>query len=225
MGVTFRQAAAQDSRHAEMLMYNAAQTVTIFLVNVYHAILGFIAGLKHGWIFNAGSIGGGDITTASGGAAININDVAHGLVTGDYIAIQSSNHTGVEQVTKIDDDNFTVPIAYVGDQVCNWQQGSYLEAQAGAEGDYAITLAMSGESISVNHVFKWEVYRNSLAIGSPNDKVVSERKHTNTDIGTLPGTGVVPNVVAGDRIWLASENKTGVSNFTIEHININLVRI
>jgi hypothetical protein len=130
--------------YGEMYFYESSGTETIGQTNQYYGINGeFGTGDLSNFTFNAGSNGSGNITT-SGGTAININDVAHGLVTGDYVAVQSANHTDRVIVTKVDDDNFTVPITYVGDEACTWQQGDYLLAGTGTAGKYLLNLSITG---------------------------------------------------------------------------------
>ncbi|MCP4710307.1 MAG: hypothetical protein GY869_16925 [Planctomycetes bacterium] len=201
-------------------MYEASKTIVIDHTNQYHAVTGLIAtGNLSGWTFGAGSTGSGDITTSGGGSAININDVAHGLADGDYVTVSSSNHAGVAAVTRIDDDNFTLPITYVGDETCDWQQGSYLQAGINAEGVYSVSLTVIGESVGTNKKFKWEVALNDTLP----DNVVLERDHGNTDLGNM-GSGGIFIIAAGDRVWIAGKNKTDSTNFTIEHANLNVMR-
>jgi len=62
------------------------------------------------------------ITTAGGGAAINIECEAHGLVSNDWVVIEGT--AGYDNadlkvpvlVTRVDDDNFTVPVTYGADE-------------------------------------------------------------------------------------------------------------
>jgi hypothetical protein len=221
MGTTFRSAAEEDSKHGEMYMYAAAQAVTINVVSQSHGVLGFTAGTLDTWTYNAGKVGNGNITTAGGGAAINIADVAHGLITGDYVAVQSANHSGLAIVTKVDDDNFTVPIAYVGDEAGFWQQGDYLKAGANSGGEYDLEVSLSGETVGTLKTFMWEIAKNGTILTN----IASERKHASTDVGAIPLSGVISGIVEGDVIWLTAINKTDTTNFTIEHINIKLKRI
>lgn len=223
MSTTFREAASQDSKHGEMFMYEESQAVTINVSTAqYHGVVGFSQGTIDGWTMgSAGLTGTGNITTAAGGTAININDGTHGLVTGDVVAVQSASHSGSKVITKINNDNFTVPISYSGDETGYWQMGGYLLAGADAAGDYELEFSVSGQSASNSKEFQWELNHNLTAI----DTVVAQRKHTVTDMGSYASGGVVADVAAGDIIWLSVKNITDATNFTIRHVNVNIVRI
>lgn len=60
----------------------------------------------------------GDIASVTdpGGGLTNMVSVGHGLSTGDFTKIYfTTNYDGLYAVTKVDDDNFTIPFAYVAD--------------------------------------------------------------------------------------------------------------
>lgn len=212
-------ATAQEN-YGEMYFYESSGTETIGVTNQYYGINGeFGAGDLSNFTFNAGSNGSGNITTSGGGAAININNVAHGLVSGDYVAVQSANHTGREEVTKVDNDNFTVPIAYVGDEAGTWQQGDYLLAGTGSAGDYRITLSITGSAGAAAKNYKFEIVQND----TDEDKAAFEITTSGTNHQSSSGTCFI-TVAEGDRLWAIFKNETDTQDLNYEHANLNLNR-
>jgi hypothetical protein len=208
---------------AEMYIYeNAATDTDINVANQYHAISGLFSGDDNSnWSFVAGSVGSGTITTAAAGAAINIADVAHGLSTGDYVTVQSVNHSGTKVVTKVDADNFTVAIAYVGDEACFWQEGDYLLAGNNSSGFYRFSFSTSLISAGNLKTYKFEIVHNEDHI----DESASERKiGTGADIGSM-GSGGIHEITAGDRVFLTVKNIGDTTNLTLVHANISFSRI
>ncbi len=214
--------ATVDTNYAEMYMYGSSTATSINVADQYHAIQGlYTQDHVNNWSMVTGSVGGGNITTAAAGAAINIADVAHGLVTGDIVQVQSANHTGTGIVTRVDDDNFTVPITYSGDEAGNWQEGDYLLAGTGAAGVYRFIFDMSLTSAGNGKTYKFELSKNTTHI----DESATETKiGTGADIGALSSAGLL-TVVAGDRIFLIVKNTDDTTNFTLKHSNISLNRL
>jgi len=208
--------------HAEMYIYDDATGTTINVADQYHAIQGlFSQGEIANFTFSAGDSGSGNITTADGGAAINIADVGHGLVSGDYVQIQSANHTGSVEVTRIDDDNFTVPIAYVGDETGYWQQGDRLVAGTGAAGTYQFGFSTSLLSDGNGKTYKFELCKNTTHI----DESACERKiGTGADVGSMGSCGIV-TIAEGDEITLIVKNTADATDLTLKHANLNMHRI
>ena len=131
--------------------------------------------------------------------------------------MNSANHSGLAQVTVIGVDDFTVPITYVGDEAGTWQQGDYLEAGTNAAGNYLCQFTISGQTVGTNVTFRWEMAKNDAEVNT----IVAERKHANTDIGSMGSSGFL-TVADSDRIYLITKNITDATNFTMEHANINL---
>jgi hypothetical protein len=203
-----------------MYTYNNATATTINVVNQYHFVQGiFTGGTASKWTFMAGTEGSGNITTSGGGAAINIADVAHGLTTGQIVNIQSANHSGTVVATKVDDDNFTVPIAYVGDEVGYWQRGDALVARQ--DGVYKFAFSTSLTSAANLKIYTFELVHATNHI----DESAAERKiSTGTDIGSMGSNGI-HEVFQGDCIALQVKNLSDTANLTLKHSNVSLIRV
>jgi hypothetical protein len=168
---------------------------------MFHAnIIGSAPCLNNGFTFVAGKEGAGNITTAAAGAAININNVAHLLLTGDYATVQGASHAGVGLVTKIDADNFTLDIAWAADEACTWQMGSYLLVETSGvyrglwTGSFSQSLNNTQTSIITPFVNKVQGTKATA----------SRLLANNTDIGSIGGNGFM-DFNAGDRIWFACQ--------------------
>lgn len=202
--------------------YESAASLTIGQANQYYAIAGVMsAGKEFGITFSAGSSDGGSaaITTA-GGTAINIADTGHGLVSGDYVAVQSANHNGLAEVTYVDADNFTVPIAHVGDESCTWQQGDYLEIGEGAAGTYFATFSVTAAGAAAAKTFKFEIAKNDIE--------TDESAFEITTSGTSHQSGsnqCLCDFAEGDRVYIILENETDTSNLDYEHCGLILMRV
>ena len=211
------------SNYAEMYIYdNTIVDTAINVADQYHFIQGLFS-QDHilGWTFTAGSIGAGNITTADGGAAINMADVGHGLISGNIVNIQSANHEGTAIVTYVDDDNFTVPIAFVGNEAGFWQQGDRLVAGSLAAGVYRFNFSTSLLSAGNLKTYKFELTTNTTHI----DESASERKiGTGADIGSMGSSGILTAAV-GDEIALQVKNTGDTTNLTLVHANVSLNRV
>jgi hypothetical protein len=211
-----------DTHYAEMYEYEGSTSVTINVANQYHAVFG-IFGQDHlnNFTFTAGIEGSGNITTAASGTAININDAAHGLSTDEIIQVQSANHTGTVVVTKVDVDNFTVPITYVGNEAGYWQRGDRLEAGTGSAGTYRFAYNMSLTSDGNGKTYKFELSKNTTHI----DESACERKiGTGADIGAMGANGLI-SIADGDVITLLVENPNDTTDLTLKHSNVSLNRL
>ena len=209
------------SQYAEMDYYSSAGTETIGQKDQYYGIQGLYAiGLSTSeWTVVAGSSGAGNITTALAGAAININDATHGLVSGDYVNVQSANHDGTSVVTYVDDDNFTVAITYVGDEACTWQEGDYLLAGTGSDGVYFLQFSATGGAGAASKEYKFEAVQNATHLDDTAfDLSVDGTRHQSGSNSTLI------SVTAGDRIWSQFKNQTDTQDFQYQHGGIVLTR-
>lgn len=173
--------------------------------------------ISSGFTFVAGKEGAGNITTAAAGAAININDAAHGLASGDYVTVQSANHVGVGTVTLVDSSNFTVDIAFVGNEAATWQMGSYL------------LVATAGVYRGAwNASFSQSLNNTQTSIISPFVNVTQSTKaqaarllSNNSDVGSIGGNGMM-SFTAGDRIWFGAQSSAAQSlTFTIRNVSIH----
>jgi hypothetical protein len=207
--------------HGEMWMYESSGELTVAIANQYYAVNGVLeAGELCDWTFVAGSNGSGAITN-SGGTAINIADTDHGLISGDYVNVQSVNHMGSSVVTYVDANNFTVAIAYVGDEACTWDEGDYLLAGATAAGRYLMNMSFSGSSgAQPSKEYKIEGVINSTHIDEIAIEII-----TTANLHNGAGSSALITVAAGDRVWTQIKNTQDTQNFSYEHANINLHRI
>ncbi len=223
-GTAWMQLVEANAHLAEMFMYEAGQPVTIDTANVYHGVIGFSTGSINDFTFDAGREVDPNISAEADNTDLQIDtSLAHGLLTGDIVTLSNMNnagHNGACDVVFVDADTFDCDnIAYVagaGASAGRVVEPSYLQAGTNAAGTYLFQLSISGQSVGTGITFKWEL-NNDI---TPIDTIVSERKHTNTDMGAMASSGFV-TIVAGDRIWLSTMNKDNTTDFTIEHANVN----
>ena len=169
-----------------------------------------------GWSFVAGKDGAGNITTAGGGFLINIADAAHGLLDGDYVTVQSASHAGIGIVTYVDAGNFIVDIAFVGNEACTWQMGSYLLCATTGQYRGIWTASFTQSLANAQTSTATPVVNVTIAV-----KATSTHKLSNaTDVGHLGGNGLM-DFTAGDRVWFAAQS-TGAQTltFTIRNVSI-----
>ena len=209
-------------RFGELHLYDNSTATVINVTEQYHFIQGlYTAGACSGWTYAAGDLGNGNITTAAAGAAINIAEVGHGLVSGDIVNVQSANHTGTEVVTRVDDDNFTVPIAYVGDEAGYWQKPDCLVAGVGSAGYYKICFSASVKSAGANKEFKIEAVQNTTHL----DETATQSVLVTAAAAEQMSSQSIILVAPGDQISLQVENLTDAADITFLHSNLSLIRI
>lgn len=207
--------------YGEMYFYESSGSQAVVYVNQYYGINGeFEEGDLSNFTFHSGSVGAGNTTSANGGAAINVYDVAHGLITGDYVAVQSIDHNGIGKVTKIDDDNFTVPITYNSDDPITWQQGDYLLAGAGSDAKYRAFFSITTKAGEAAKNFKFELVQNDTEF----DKAAFEITTSGLTPQSSGSSGLI-TIVEGDRIWAIFENNTDATDLDYVHANINLYKL
>jgi len=206
--------------YGEMFFYESAGTETVGETSQYYGVQGQFAGDDlAGWTFVAGSSGVGTITTDEG-TRININDVTHGLISGDYINVQSSNHAGTAEVNYVDANNFDILIAYVGDEACTWQEGDHLLAGAGSAGKYLISVSVTASAGAAAKEYKFEGVQNATHIDQTAfDITTSGTKHQSGASFSLI------TIAEADRIWLQFKNQTDTQDLEYQHANVNLVRL
>jgi len=210
-----------DRHYASMDAYESGNTETVGQTDQYYAIQGeHTQGEVDGWTMVAGSSGAGNITTADGGAAININDTAHGLVSGDYVNVQSANHSGTSVVTYVDDDNFTVAIAYVGDEACTWQEGDYLLAGANEAGKYLLNFGLTCSAGAASKNYKFEAVQNATHLDNSAFEITTQGTNHQSGSGAC-----IITVAASDRIWVQFKNETDAQDLNYEHSHLVLTRL
>lgn len=213
---------AANTHFGEMSMYESAGTQAVGETAQYYGVNGVFSGQElENFTFVAGSNGSGNITTASGGSAININDVGHGLISGDYAQVQSANHAGTSVVTRIDDDNFTVVIAFVGNEASTWQEGDYLLAGTGAAGKYQLHISFTvGASSNPSKEYKFEPVQNATHIDKSAFELI-----TTSNLHNSGASGCLFTIVDGDRIWVIFLNTQDTQDLNYEHANLNFHRL
>jgi len=170
--------------------------------------------LIRGFTFHTGLEGGGDITIS--GADITIADGDHGLETGDFVTVQSANHAGIGTVTKTDDHNFIVDIAWAADQVCTWQMGSYLKCTK-ADLYRGVWTASVSQSLNAKHISQVTPVLDATA----NPKAASPvRIDNNTDVDGMHGNGLMSFSV-NERIWFAVQSDAA-QTITFETRNVSI---
>ena len=219
---TEHELATVDDHYGEMYMYESAGSQTVGQTAQYYAINSVfsVGDISNDWSFVAGSNGGGNITTAGGGAAINIADVSHGLISGDYVNVQSANHTGTSIVTYVDDDNFTVAIAFVGNEAGTWQEGDYLLAGSGSAGKYLLNISITAAAGAASKEYKFEAVINS----THQDKAAFEIMTSGTKHQSSSGI-CIATIAVGDRVWCQFKNETDTEDLNYEHGNITITRL
>ena len=212
----------------EMTMYEATQTITINTQDVYHAVLGFSTGDVEHFTFDAGRVVDANVTSEADNTVLRIvTSAAHLLTTGDVVTITNANnagHNGVTAVTVIDGTTFDCDdITYVagaGASAAVVDEPSYLQASAGAAGEYKLSMNTSSSSSGAARSFKWEININA----TEPDKCVAQRKYANADRGSI-ASSCFATIADGDRVWLAVQNKTDTGDLVIDHANLNLHRM
>jgi hypothetical protein len=209
--------------HGEMYEFENAVITTINTQNADHAVNNFMTGTLYGFTFVNGLAGSGNITDYGGTVAgtVALADAAHGLTTGDYIAVTgTTNYNGVYEITTINGDSFYFTAIYIGNEAGTWDMGSYLLVDSGSDAVYKVSMTNTSFSASANNTFKFSIYLNDASTNN----IVCSNKYGSTDYTPMPSSGLL-TLVAGDRIWLAVQNQTGTANITIRHANVNLSKV
>jgi len=208
------------STYGEMYYNGVGDTITIVESDEYQAWTGPIVGLVNGLTFQAGIVGVIASTSTTAGSIVTINDSTHGLSVGDMITINgTTSYNGVYEVKTVPNVNsFTITETNSeGSETGNWQRGSSLTFNAGSGGVYAGRWAASMSAATANDIFELGPVVNTTI--SP--KAGSTRKFSNTDVGSLSGTGMIL-ANDGDKIFFVVRNTTAARNCTIIHFDINI---
>ena len=213
--------------YGEMYVYESAVEVEIDLANQYHAVNTIATGgICKGWVFKAGSTGP-IASFANYHATVPnttlINDVAHGLLTGEVITIcKSTNYSGKHVITWVDADNFYIAVSYVAEAGGpNWIRGSSLQALPGSNGIYRIAWGATVIPVGANNNFKVE---SNLTTTDLDNMAASIRLTVAADRRTLTGVGLA-TVADGDYVWISVRNETDASNIIFRHCNLNVHKI
>ena len=210
-----------QSLFGEMEGHASAGTLVITQAAQNHGVEGEMsAGDLNGFTFTAGSVGViADIASIAANDSIAISDASHGLVTGDYIAVQSANHSGLVVVTRIDADSFHVDINFVGDETGTWQEGDFLTASAGTAGKYLICMDFTTSAGAASKEYHFHAIQNTTELST--SFVITTR-------GTQHQSGhgnSIATVTAGDRFWLVVQNETDTQTLEYEDSHMILVKL
>lgn len=209
-----------------MYIYDSAIAIVINVVDEYHGVKGFsVGGANNGMTYLASATGAITNTADNGSGKLRCTDVAHGLLTGQYVTLTGMGdtaHNGVTRVTKIDADTFDCDdISFnSGADTGTWDRGSSLTVDTDKGGTYSVSFSCSLLSAGTNKTYKFECYKNT----TPLDEFAAERKiAVASDLGNLASSGAVV-LVPGDTIWLAVKNTIDATNLTIKHANVHALR-
>ena len=210
---------AQDP-YAEMYLNNNGNVTVLETANIPIALRHFTTGALSGWTFNAGSTGA--ITAyADGTGKVNVASAAHGLVTDDIISIRgTTNYNGVWQITKIDDNNFSIPDTWVVDDgASDWDEGSHLIAGSNVAGMYAMSWNISqAEGGAAGSYITVQIYVNTTA----DAKGIARRSYANNDQRSVSGQSLI-TIADGDKIYIMAQS-TGTNDVTNQYGNVTMRR-
>lgn len=209
-----------NEAEGEMYIYDNAVATVVETANTPVMVRGIIAGNLSSFTFDAGSTGA--ITAFSDGTGkVNVASGTHGLETGDHISIRgTTNYNGIWEITKIDNDNFSIPDTWVAnDGASDWDEGSHLIAGVGTAGNYTMNFQVSAsEAGGAGSEVMCRVCINDVVC----NKCTGERKFATNDLGNLPGTASL-TIADGDRLYFTIQS-TGTNDVTVKHGNLNLKR-
>ena len=189
---------------------------------MYHAnITGSAPHLNSGFSFVAGKAGPIASSNTDAGSTVTFTDVAHGLLVGDIITLNTmsdASYDGVYEVQSKTDDTFTInETNTTASETGTWQMGSYL------------LIATAGQYRGVwNASFSQSLNNTQTSVISPyvnttqSTKAVAARLlANNTDVGSIGGNGLM-NFSAGDRIWFGVTTTAAQTlTFTIRNVTIH----
>lgn len=208
------------NHYAEMYIANNSNASVLETADTPIALRQFVTGSLDGWTFNAGSTG--TISAyANGTGKVNVTSALHGLVTGDIITIRgSANYKGIWQITKINDNSFSIPDTWaIDDGGSDWDEGSHLIASVNSAGAYAMNWDISSsEAGAAGSHITIAVYINT----TKDPKGIARRKYANNDQKCASGQALL-TIADGDKVYITAES-TGVNDMTNQYGNITLRR-
>lgn len=228
-GAWWRDLSSDGARQGEMTAYSLGTALGIASANVYHGVYGLSAGTLSGWTFDAGRVVDSNIVNEiDGSPQLRIETSAtHGLTTGDIVTLSGMNNSGHDGPTAITVISTTIfscdDIAYVagaGSSSGAVVEPAYLEADSTAGGSYLCNMSVSGQSAVSTKTYKFEMFINA----TDQDTIVAEITPGSTATASGSSAGFL-TIAEGDRVWLAVEGQTDGTDFTVEHVNVNLHRI
>ena len=211
--------------HGEMHVTGGG-AITITTQSMLYSVDTLIAGDVNGFTFAAADTGPiSAMTTSGGGTAVNCADNDHGLVTGDVVVIfdvaPETTYNGVRVVTRIDDHNFTIPVAFAGNDAGTWSRGDRLVANTGSAGTYFVNFTSTVvKGAGGSSEFKIQGYIN----GIPSTEMIVEQELSGTDTKVMPFTGII-TIADADEVFLTIMNNDTTDNITPRHANLVLLGI
>jgi len=146
------------------------------------------------------------------GNPTSINSISHGLKTGDYVAISNSTTTplidGSYTVTKVDDDNFTIPVTTTVGGICDW------DVNEGIGNGFTVTVTQQGigEDSATNKVLL-------SAAASPAQQIDETARSLVNIINRNPNGTVYAFYISGASdlpgLILFESRDIGINQFTI----------
>lgn len=213
--------AGTTSKTGEMFWDENASVTVMETINSPIGLRFASTGTESGFTFDAGGTGAITAFSDGGGGTVDAADVAHGLVTGDFVVIRgTTSYNGVFQITRIDDDNFTITDTFVSDDgASDWEEPSYLQLTTGTSEVFSMDFSMSilkagGGSSTVNV----QAYLGITA----QTKSLAELTIAGTDIEPV-GCGQLITMSSGNRLFFILQ-ATNTNNLTVKHGNVKLLQ-
>jgi hypothetical protein len=225
---------AAHSRYGEFRAYNKAILLNILVADTYQAVRlvtagDIVTGLVNGFTFYAGrSVDANIASEGNPSASILLITCSanHGLTTGDLVVLGNMNNASHNKPTRVTVTGLTTftcdDISYIGGagvSAGTVEQPAYLQASSGSAGVYQANIKIDGTASNLSKAWKFEANINI----TPQDNVVTERTSTAT-LATMSAFGLI-TIAGGDRVWISAKNGTDTSDYTIQHLNLNLIKV
>jgi hypothetical protein len=225
---------AAHSRYGGFYAYNKAILINILVADTYQAVRlvtagDIVTGLVNGFTFYAGRSVDANITSEGNPSAsilLITCSANHGLTTGDLVVLGNMNNASHNKPTRATVTGLTTftcdDISYIGGAGASAgtvEQPAYLMASSGSAGVYQANIKIDGTASNLSKAWKFEA---NVDI-APKDNVVTERTSTAT-LATMSAFGLI-TIADGDRVWISAKNGTDTSDYTIQHLNLNLIKV
>jgi hypothetical protein len=225
---------AAHSKYGGFYAYNKAILLNILVADTYQAVRlvtagDIVTGLVNGFTFYAGRSVDANITSEGNPSAsilLITCSANHGLTTGDLVVLGNMNNASHNKPTRVTVTGLTTftcdDISYIGGAGASAgtvEQPAYLQASSGSAGVYQANIKIDGTASNLSKAWKFEANINI----TPQDNVVTERTSTAT-LATMSAFGLI-TIAGGDRVWISAKNGTDTSDYTIQNLNLNLIKV
>jgi hypothetical protein len=225
---------AAHSKYGGFYAYNKAILLNILVADTYQAVRlvtagDIVTGLVNGFTFYAGRSVDANITSEGNPSAsilLITCSANHGLTTGDLVVLGNMNNASHNKPTRVTVTGLTTftcdDISYIGAAGASAgtvEQPAYLQASSGSAGVYQANIKIDGTASNLSKAWKFEANINI----TPQDNVVTERTSTAT-LATMSAFGLI-TIAGGDRVWISAKNGTDTSDYTIQNLNLNLIKV